>query len=238
MDQRRDIQRLKNSFEIKNSHKHYLHYLSFNNELHISVKTYASGNLLDIGCGNKPYEKWFENLVTDYIGCDIIQSNAKNVDVLCQANNIPFDDCSFQTVFSTQVIEHVADHQGMVNEAFRLLKTNGYFILSGPFVWPLHEEPYDFFRFTKYGFTYILEKAGFEIVEINESGGVWATIGLTINHTLGFFNPKANIIVRGVKSIFKRLKCHILVNKICAYLDEKDFNPTQTSNYVIVATKK
>ncbi|MEI9956305.1 MAG: class I SAM-dependent methyltransferase [Ferruginibacter sp.] len=101
--------------------------------------------------------------ITDYTGCDIIQSDLQKVDILCEANKIPLADNTFDTVFSTQTIEHVADHQGVINEAYRLLKPGGAIIVSAPLYWHLHEEPYDFFRFTKYGFEYIFNKAGFEI---------------------------------------------------------------------------
>ncbi|WP_347924926.1 class I SAM-dependent methyltransferase [Pontimicrobium sp. SW4] len=237
MDRKENILRLENVKEITVSNKNYLVYLSFHRELNKVIQRYAKGRLLDIGCGNKPYNAWFKGLISEYIGCDIVQSSSNKVDVICQANNIPLESNSFHSILSTQVIEHVEDHQGMVNEAFRLLKSDGYFILSGPLYWHLHEEPYDFFRFTKHGFKYVLEKAGFEIVEIIENGGAWATLGQVINHTVSFSNPKANKVVRGIKYVFRKLKLYRLVNKVFAYLDVKDFNTINTMNYVIVAKK-
>ena len=237
MKREEHLARLEKVNKIDVFHKDYLVYLSFHRDLKRAIKAYAKGILLDIGCGNKPYEVWFDNKISKYIGCDIVQSSSNKVDVLCEANNIPLDDNSFDTILSTQVIEHVEDHQGLINEAFRLLKTNGVFILSGPFNWPIHEEPYDFFRFSKYGFKYILEKAGFEIVETMSNGGAWATLGQTINHTFTFTNPKANKVARSIKYVFRKLKCHVLINKVFAYLDAKDSNSINTLNYVIVAKK-
>jgi SAM-dependent methyltransferase len=233
-----NIARLENVQDITTSNNEFLVYQSFHGDLSKAIQSYAKGKLLDIGCGNKPYELWFKKLVTEYVGCDIVQSSANKVDVLCKANAIPLEDSSFETIFSTQVIEHVEDHQGLVNEAFRLLKKDGHFILSGPMYWYLHEEPYDFFRFTKHGFTYILEKAGFEIIEIKENGGAWAMLGQTINHTLAFTNPKANKVAKGIKFLYRKLKCNVLVNHIFSYLDRKDYNTINTMNYVIVAKKK
>ncbi|WP_310378312.1 class I SAM-dependent methyltransferase [Flavobacterium sp.] len=233
-----NLARLTNVEKIDISNTNYLVYLYFHRELNTAIQKYAKGKLLDIGCGNKPYGDWFESKITEYIGCDIVQSSANQVDLLCKANNIPLENESFDTVFSTQVIEHVEDHQGMVNEAYRLLKPDGYFVLSGPMYWNLHEEPYDFFRFTKHGFKYILEKAGFEICEITPNGGAWATLGQVINHTFEFRNPNVNIVVKGLKYLFRKLRIHILVNRIFRYLDKKDFNPINTMNYVVVARKK
>ena len=58
----------------------------------------------------------------------------------------------------------------MVRECSRVLRPNGFLILSGPFFWPLHEEPYDFFRFTKYGFEQLLRSAEFLEWQIVEDG--------------------------------------------------------------------
>ena len=98
----------------------YLHYKSFHKDLFQAIHNHAKGRVVDIGCGNKPYKKVFEGRITEYIGCDIVQSDQNKVDVICEATNIPLPDQSFDTVISTQTIEHVADHQKLVNEAWRL----------------------------------------------------------------------------------------------------------------------
>src|SRR5674476_384850 len=149
---------------------------------------------------------------------------------------IPLENSSFDTVFSTQTIEHVGDHQGLVNEAYRLLKPGGYFIVSGPMYWHLHEEPYDFFRFTKYGFKYIFEKAGFEIVEINSNGGMWATTGQNFIHS--FMYSKSNhFFIRSSRFLFYRLHIYWFINSFFSWLDKVDYNPVNTMNYVVVGRK-
>ncbi len=215
---------------------YYLHYKYLHKDLFNAIQLYAAGNVLDIGCGNKPYEKMFNGKILKYTGCDIIQSNLNKVDVLCDANKIPLENATYDTVFSTQTIEHVEDHQGLVNEAFRLLKPGGYFIVSGPFTWPLHEEPYDFFRFTKHGFRYVLEKAGFEVVEIKSNGGIWATAGLSIIHAFNFTTSK-NLFIRGCRFIFFKLKLCWLINSFFGWLENNDSNTINTINYVAVAKK-
>jgi SAM-dependent methyltransferase len=201
-----------------------------------AVSTFAKGRLLDIGCGNKPYEEILKGKISEYIGCDIIQSDLNKVDVLCPADNVPLDSETFDTVFSTQTIEHVENHQGLINEAFRLVKPGGYFIVSGPMYWHLHEEPYDFFRFTKYGFKYIFEKAGFEIAEINPNGGTWATTGQSLIHS--FMESKSrHFFIRSTRFLFYKLQLYRLINSFFAWLDKVDYNPVNTMNYVVIGKK-
>jgi len=232
-----NIQRL-NTIEIPNDHIWYLHYNSYHKDLFRALRQYATGKLLDIGCGNKPYSDILKPHITEYIGCDIIQSSDNRVNILCPANNIPVDDRSFDTVISTQTIEHVEDHQGLINEAYRLLKRDGFFIISGPLYWPLHEEPYDFFRFTKHGFRYILEKAGFEIVSTHSNGGKWSVAGQSFLHAL--YPHVDNVkglkgkIIRGSISLIGGIKS---INKFFLHLDNMVTDYTNTMNYVIVAKK-
>lgn len=221
----KDLERYSDYGKISKAHHYYLHYVSLNGAIEKSVRKYATGKTLDIGCGNKPYEKMFNGITTEYIGCDVIQSDLQKVDIICMANQIPLPDSSFDTIFSTQVIEHVEDHQALVKEAYRLLKPGGHFIISGPMYWPLHEEPYDYFRFTKHGFRYVLNKNNFEVLEILSNGGKWALMGQVIIHTM---HPK---LVE--KKIFR-----IMVNRIFSYLDNKYFDDINTMNYVVVGKKE
>ncbi|MDP3927574.1 MAG: methyltransferase domain-containing protein [Bacteroidota bacterium] len=212
------------SYKMKPYATNYLEHKFIIDGLNYAVRKYVKARLIDIGCGNKPYAEMLNPHLTEYIGCDIIQSSNNCVDVLCEATKIPLPNNSFDTAFSTQTIEHVGDFQDMVNEAFRLLKPGGHFIVSGPMYWPLHEEPYDFHRFTKHGFAHTLQKAGFTVVEIIPNGGKWALLGQVLIQTLPVWLtfPKA-------------LKW--LHNKLFVWLDQKYFDPINTMNYVAIGRK-
>ncbi len=211
--------------KIDKADHYYLVYKPLIRDLEFAVKKYGGERVLDIGCGNKPYEGMFQGIAKEYVGCDVVQSDQSRVDVICEATKIPLPDSSFDTVFSTQVIEHVEDHQALVREAFRLLKPGGHFIVSGPMYWHLHEEPYDFFRFTKHGFKYILEKNGFNVMEILSNGGKWALMGQVIIHTM----PARMVRIRFFRT---------MVNRIFSYLDKKYLNEFSTMNYVVVGKKE
>jgi len=216
-----DLERLSEAkLDIKDPD--YLVYLYLFDALEYASK-FVSGRLMDIGCGNKPYKKLFGN-ISEHFGCDIVQSSASQADIICDVLNIPCRNESFDSVLSTQVIEHVAEPQSLCSEAFRILKPHGYFILSGPMYWYLHEEPYDFYRFTKYGFRHMLEKAGFEVTEVLPNGGKWAMLGLTSIHTIQSSRFNKPFVVKWI-------------NKTCSYLDKRRFDEISTSNYVVIARK-
>ena len=176
-------------------------------------------NVLDVGCGNKPYADLFEG--HNYRGLDCTTINSLP-DIIGSAMDIPVESDTVDIVFSTQVIEHVPSPSEMINECFRVLKPAGILILTGPFYWPLHEEPYDFYRFTKYGFEYLLKDAGFSSWEIKGDGGDWAQIFLSLNLKLSG------------KLLFP---ARILLNLTGLMLNRLYPSELSPSNYTILAIK-
>lgn len=125
------------------------------------------GRILDVGCGTKPYEI-FAIKSTEYIGLEVDSEESrrnKKADFFYDGKSMPFHDSSFDSVFSTQVLEHVVDPDGFIKEIKRVLKQDGVLLLSVPFIWDEHEQPYDFLRYTSFGIINLLKKNGFEIIE-------------------------------------------------------------------------
>ena len=174
-------------------------------------------HVLDVGCGNKPYEDLFKHCI--YKGMDATSVDALP-DIIGDATDIPVESGTMDIVFSTQVIEHVPEPQIMIQECKRVLKPGGFLILTGPFYWPLHEEPRDFYRFTKYGFEHMLSTAGFSSWEIWPDGGDWTQIFLSINLQLqGFWFLPLTV-------------CFNTAGIIMEHLDHREKIP---ANYTIVA---
>lgn len=67
-----------------------------------------------------------------------------------------FENNSVDAVFMLEVLEHVKTPQEAVTEILRVLKPGGKLYLSTPFIFPIHDEPYDFYRYTHYGLAYLL----------------------------------------------------------------------------------
>lgn len=110
-------------------------------------------SVLDVGCGDKPYEDLFGN--TEYIGIDV--KRGSQADVICDAKHLPFRDGAFLICLSFQVLEHVDEPASVVQEIFRALSFNGFLFVSLPANWPIHGAPNDYWRWTRYGVQKLLE---------------------------------------------------------------------------------
>jgi SAM-dependent methyltransferase len=131
------------------------------------------GRLLDFGCGSKPYQSLFTN-ATQYIGLDFDSEghSHKNekIDVIYDGKKIPFDDEHFDSVFSSEVFEHIFNLEEIIPEIKRVMKRHGKILITCPFVWNEHEVPIDFARYTQFALKHLLEKNGFEILVLDKSG--------------------------------------------------------------------
>jgi len=124
-----------------------------------------AGDLLDVGCGSKPYQALFK--VHSYTGLEIDTPTARlrNVaDAYYDGKFFPFDDASFDAVLCNQVLEHVFTPDAFLKEIARVLRPRGRLLLTVPFVWDEHEQPYDYARYSSFGLSALLERSGFYIV--------------------------------------------------------------------------
>lgn len=130
------------------------------------------GDILDFGCGSKPYQTLFSN-ASSYIGLDIQVSGhdhkKSKVDYFYNGKQFPFADSSYDAVVSFEVFEHVFNLEEVLSEISRVLKPDGKLLLSIPFAWGEHEIPYDFARYTSYGITHILKDNGFEVQKVTKT---------------------------------------------------------------------
>lgn len=129
----------------------------------------VQGRLLDVGCGNRPYAPWYDRFAERSVGLDA--TPGRGVDVLGFADRLPFADETFDTVVATEVLEHVTDARRAVAELHRVLRPGGHALVTVPFLYPTHEAPYDFRRFTHFGLRSLLEGHGLEVVTLEAKGG-------------------------------------------------------------------
>jgi len=154
--------------------------------------------VLDFGCGAKPYKQLFTS-ATAYIGLDIEVSGHdhanEQVDVYYDGKIVPFENGSFDSVFATEVFEHVFNIDEVLPEIHRVLKKGGLLLITCPFVIPEHEKPYDYARYTSFGIRHLLEKHGFGIKRQIKTGNYLETVAQLNMYFLNFLLPKKPVIL-------------------------------------------
>jgi SAM-dependent methyltransferase len=124
------------------------------------------GSVLDFGCGTGPYRHLLTGAIR-YAGLEYDSPENrlhKRADIFYDGENIPLEEASVDAILSTQTLEHVPNPEHIVAEWARILRPGGKVLLTVPFMWPEHEMPYDFQRYTTNGIKRLLENAGFEII--------------------------------------------------------------------------
>lgn len=138
---------------------------------HISeLAGHIKGKTLDVGCGRKPYAHLYRS--DEYIGLEIDtpQNRAgKKADYYYDGNQFPFGNATFDSMVVNEVFEHVFNPDQFLTESVRILKPGGMVLLTLPFIWDEHEQPFDFARYSSFGIKSLLERHGFEVVEQRKS---------------------------------------------------------------------
>lgn len=216
---------------------YYINRKSLYSEICIFAKNVKIGeSVLDVGCGIKPYRDLF---VTDnYVGIDIEggghSDEAKIVDTFYNGKQIPFPDGQFNHIVCTQVLEHAEDPQVLVAEFTRVLKPHGRVFISMPFIYPEHEIPYDYRRFTRFEHQRILESNGFSQINIKQTTGFWGTFGqLFVIYIFESITFRASVL-KMLLSVFVFGPIQI-VSLVLDFMFRKS-GPTM--DYIVVATKK
>jgi len=181
------------------------------------------GSLLDIGCGKMPYKNYIlkNSMVDNYVGLDIENALMYDKDIkpdyTWDGNQMPFENNSFDCAFATEVLEHCPEPEIVLKEVFRILKPNGVFFFTVPFLWNLHEVPHDEYRYTPFSLQRHLKNAGFGDIIIKATGGWHASMA----QMLGLW------VRRSPMSNKKRKYLSIMLKPIIGYLIKRD-KPNQT----------
>ena len=156
----------------------------------LRCQTYVKGELLDVGCGWRPYEKTYFAGASKYVGLDL-QTDRSKPDLIGTALDIPAAGESFDTVVCTEVLEHVPDPLRALREMRRVIRNQGHLILTVPMYWPRHDLPYDFYRYTYDGLLYLLKETQWELVKLYNRGHSFAFLGQVISQVgLFYWHPK------------------------------------------------
>ncbi len=195
--------------------------------------SYIKGVVLDAGSGDgERYKKLFK--FDKYITLDI--NSAYGADIIGSVEDVPLGDNSVDSVVSTQVLEHVKNPPKAVREFYRVLKPGGYCLVTVPQLNELHDEPHDYWRFTKFGLEEIFSSAGFKVILIDQRGGFWsATMQMQIRYAIDLFRLQKIRLLRWIFQPF------IWLNGIVAvwfdYFDRSRANHKHAIGWLIIAQK-
>jgi SAM-dependent methyltransferase len=196
------------------------------------IKPQINGIVIDLGCGEMPYRDYLqkEDNITKYIGIDLKPTEYHNrvkPDMYWDGQTIPLSDNYADWFIVTEFLEHYFDTQHILKEIYRVLKPGGHVFFTVPFIWPLHEVPYDEYRFTPFSLEKHFKLAGFKGIEIKSLGGINRSLAILIGVWKDHFNYYSQ---RRYKRYMKRIFIFLLV-KFYKYLLERDTILINYSNH-------
>ncbi|MGH2662613.1 MAG: class I SAM-dependent methyltransferase [Actinomycetota bacterium] len=148
------------------------------------LRRQASGRLLDVGCGVMPFRRYVDRLVSTYHASDR-EARVPDLDFLSDVQSrLPIRPNTYDLVLCSQVLEHVPDPSKAIAEMARVLRPSGVLVLSAPHLSRLHEEPFDYYRFTRHALVSLLEHHGFEELEIVPAGSLFSFLGHQLSSIL------------------------------------------------------
>jgi SAM-dependent methyltransferase len=146
-------------------------------------------HILDLGAGAAPYAPVYRPFFERATTVDVPYSphDQRNIDVFASADDLPFDDTSFDCILCTEVLEHCADPLAVLREVHRVLRPGGAVFLTTPFYVGIHEAPYDFYRYTPYGLRHLADTSGLTVVSIVPRGEFGAVALGVLQYPLNLF---------------------------------------------------
>ena len=189
--------------------------------------------VLDGGAGECPFRPWFKG--AKYVAIDNAVGDDSwdytQISAYADLTELPFADATFDAAINVVVLEHVADPARAILEFRRVLRNGGRLFLAVPQIWELHQEPHDYFRYTRYGTELLLQNAGFEIEMLEPTGGYFGLVSKISIDFLHFFES-------GVLKILWVLLAPIFglaIPLVCYYLDKLDHRKGFAVGYVAIA---
>ena len=187
-----------------------------------------NNNILNIGSGGEIQDKLSTlNINNTLTSIDVDEK--RNPDIVMDAMDLKFESNQFDYIFMMEVLEHIKEPHRAISEVFRVLKNDGILILSTPFIFPIHDQPYDFFRFTRFGLEYLFRD--FQNIIINERNSYLESVGVLLWRL--FFTKSKKLKIIGL--IF--LPLIFLFQIMTILLSKIDNSVNATTGYFCVVKK-
>jgi SAM-dependent methyltransferase len=215
------------------------HVLHFEASIEAAVAEFAAGlpvnaRVLDAGAGEGQYANRFAR--QRYCGVDLAVGDAAwdytRLDALADLAALPFAAGTFDAAIHVVTLEHVREPAAVLAEIARVLAPGGRLLLVAPQEWEVHQSPHDYFRYTRHGLAYLLEKSGMRPVAVHAVGGYFRLLARRLMNGLQFFS--------GGRRWFWFLPAAVLLVPpalILPYLDFLDRERNFTLGYICTARK-
>jgi SAM-dependent methyltransferase len=198
--------------------------------------------VLDAGAGESQFRGCFGEQF--YIALDATVGDPEwdysGIDLCADLGGIPLRSSSVDLVLNTQVLEHVENPGVVLREIRRVLKDGGSLLLTAPQGWPEHQQPNDFYRFTRFALSSLMKEAGFSESHVEPIGGYFHYLG----HRLTFI-PKVlfqdrqgllRVLLFPLELVCLAFFC-AFCPFVCYYLDALDKKKEFTLCYRVLAVK-
>lgn len=207
--------------------------------------------VLDMGCGQQPYRELLIQKRFSYVGFDVIQNDENKVDFLGKIDDLQLPDMlikngPYDMILATEVFEHVLDWGQAFRNLSRLLGPEGEILITCPFLFPIHETPFDFWRPTPFALAGLSDSQGFEVKSNQTLGSTTDCLGLILGHlivgmkyqTTTSFWRRINVSIqqRVLKTLLKGL--HSLVKAGWLEANFSSLNDMYVSNVTVLTHKK
>jgi SAM-dependent methyltransferase len=201
------------------------------------ARPHVRGVLLDVGCGAKPFAPVLLGAVERYWGADLPDSRylgGQGPDVYARAEALPIRAASLDTVLGLSMLTYLPDPSRVIEEAKRVLKPGGVLVMEFTQMAPLHDEPHDYFRFTRHGAAHLLRRTGFEVVDAIPIGGLMSRVGLSAIAALNRVNrgPTRVLTELPVRALYIALQLGFEM------LDRMFFDPREVLAHLVVARRR
>jgi SAM-dependent methyltransferase len=178
------------------------HVLNFETAIEDAVAAFAralpaGARVLDAGAGEGRYARYFAK--QRYCGVDLAVGDAAwdyvGLDAVADLTALPFRTGAFEAALNIVTIEHLCEPARSLSEIARTLDTGGLLLIAAPQEWEVHQAPYDFFRYTRYGLAYLIEGAGLEVLDMRPVGGYFRLLARRMLNGLQFFSGGARWVL-------------------------------------------
>jgi SAM-dependent methyltransferase len=216
------------------------HILHFEVEIEDAVAAFAQSlppnvRVLDAGAGEGRYRGYFAR--QRYCGVDLAVGDAgwdySRLDTLADLTSLPFRTGAFDAAVHIVTIEHLREPAAALAEIARTLAPGARLLIAAPHEWEVHQAPHDYFRYTRYGLAYLLEKSGLEVCEMRPAGGYFRLLARRLLNGLQFFTG-------GIRWLFFLPAAILLVPPalVLPLLDPLDRDRNFTLGYVCSARRR